>query len=68
MCEQLADAALAVLDRDGLAGLTMRAVGAQLGTSTMGLYRYVADRDELESLVVERVLDRVDTRPPVGPS
>lgn len=62
---QLADAALAVLDRDGLAGLTMRAVGAQLGTSTMGLYRYVADRDELESLVVERVLDRVDTRPPV---
>ncbi|WBB74163.1 TetR/AcrR family transcriptional regulator C-terminal domain-containing protein [Micromonospora sp. WMMD1128] len=62
---QLADAALAVLDRDGLAGLTMRAVGAQLGTSTMGLYRYVADRDELEALVVERILDRVDMRPPV---
>ena len=61
---QLADAALAVLDRDGLAGLTMRAVGAQLGTSTMGLYRYVADRDELEALVVERVLEPVDTRPP----
>ncbi|ADL49296.1 TetR family transcriptional regulator [Micromonospora aurantiaca] len=61
---RLADAALAVLDRDGLAGLTMRAVGAQLGTSTMGLYRYVADRDELEALVVERVLERVDTRPP----
>lgn len=62
---KLADAALAVLDRDNLPGLTMRAVGAQLGTSTMALYRYVADREELEALVVERVLDGVDTRPPV---
>ncbi|MET8833765.1 TetR/AcrR family transcriptional regulator C-terminal domain-containing protein [Micromonospora sp. NPDC004540] len=64
--DQLADAALAVLDRGGLAGLTMRAVGAQLGTSTMGLYRYVADREELEGLVVERVLAGVDVTPPAG--
>lgn len=62
--EQLASAALAVIDRDGLAGLSMRAVAKELGMSTMGLYRYVADRDELERLVVERVLGAVDTEPP----
>jgi AcrR family transcriptional regulator len=54
--DQLAVAALAVIDRDGLAGLTMRAVATQLGVSTMGLYRYVRDRRELEALVVELVL------------
>ncbi|MBL7496834.1 TetR/AcrR family transcriptional regulator C-terminal domain-containing protein [Frankia sp. CNm7] len=61
---QLASAALDVVDRDGLAGLTMRAVATQLGVSTMGLYRYVKDRDELEALVVETVLGEIDTDPP----
>ncbi|MET9063463.1 TetR/AcrR family transcriptional regulator [Streptosporangium sandarakinum] len=60
----LATAALAVLDRDGLAGLTMRAVAKEVGMSTMGLYRYVTDRAELERLVVDLVLSQVDTAPP----
>jgi AcrR family transcriptional regulator len=62
--EQLASAALTVIDRDGLAGLSMRAVAQELGMSTMGLYRYVDDREELERLVVELVLSAVDTEPP----
>ncbi|MGW2560996.1 TetR/AcrR family transcriptional regulator C-terminal domain-containing protein [Streptomyces sp. NPDC001514] len=61
---QVASAALAVIDREGLAGLTMRAVAVELGMSTMALYRYVVDRDELEQLVVELVLGAVDTTPP----
>jgi len=61
---RLASSALAVLDRGGLAGLSMRAVAQELGMSTMALYRYVADREELERLVVEFVLAEVDTRPP----
>ncbi|MGW4434517.1 TetR/AcrR family transcriptional regulator [Streptomyces sp. NPDC004596] len=61
---QIASAALAVIDRHGLASLSMRAVSQELGTSTMGLYRYVRDREELERLVVERVLGDVDTGPP----
>jgi AcrR family transcriptional regulator len=66
--EQLAEAALVVIDRGGLAELTMRAVAKQLGVSTMGLYRYVRDRYELEALVVELVLATVDTTaPPPGP-
>lgn len=61
---QLASAALAVIDRDGLAGLSMRAVAKELGMSTMALYRYVDDREELEQLVVELVHSTVDTRAP----
>jgi len=62
--EQIAAAALAVLDRDGPGGLTMRAAAQELGMSTMGLYRYVDDRDELEGLIVELVLGTVDATPP----
>ncbi|MEV0669651.1 TetR/AcrR family transcriptional regulator C-terminal domain-containing protein [Mycobacterium sp. NPDC050441] len=63
---QVAAAALAVVDGDGLAGLSMRAVARQLGMGTMSLYRYVADRDELEAMVVDHVLDGVDPGLPRG--
>ena len=46
-------AALSVLDRDGLGGLTMRAVAEQLGTGPMTLYNYVDSREQLEALVVD---------------
>lgn len=62
--DQLAAAALAVIDRDGLPGLSMRAVATELGISPMALYRYVRDREELEALVVALVLSGVDTTPP----
>lgn len=58
--EQIAAAALAVIDADGLAALSMRAVARELGMGTMSLYRYVADRDELEVMVVDLVLAEVD--------
>ncbi len=64
--EQLATATLAVLDREGLDALTMRAVAKELGMATMSLYRYVADKDELEALVVEHVLARVSLTVPPG--
>ncbi|MEV0297165.1 TetR/AcrR family transcriptional regulator C-terminal domain-containing protein [Nocardia sp. NPDC050710] len=62
----LATAALAVIDRDGLAALTMRSVAKELRMATMALYRYVADRDQLEVLVVDRVLDPIDLDLPAG--
>lgn len=62
--DRLAAAALAVIGRDGLSGLSMRTVAAELGLTTMAVYRYVADRDELETLVVEAVLRPLDTSPP----
>ncbi|GAB2961230.1 TetR/AcrR family transcriptional regulator C-terminal domain-containing protein [Amycolatopsis acidiphila] len=63
---QLAAAALAVLDRDGLDGLSMRAVGKELGMSTMSLYRYVTDRGQLEELVVDLVLGLTEFELPDG--
>jgi AcrR family transcriptional regulator len=63
---RIATATLAVIDRDGLPALTMRTVARELGMATMSLYRYVADRDELEALVVDHVLAEVDTSQPAG--
>jgi AcrR family transcriptional regulator len=64
--DRLAAAALAVIDRDGLDALTMRTVARELGMATMSVYRYVADRAELEALVVDHVLAGVDVSPPAG--
>mgnify|MGYP001206393666 CR=1 FL=1 len=64
--DQLVAAALAVVDRDGLPALTMRAVARELGVATMGLYRYVSDRQALEVLVVDHVFRSVDLDLPEG--
>jgi AcrR family transcriptional regulator len=52
---QLQAAALALIDEQGLAGLSMRSLAAVLGTGPMTLYNHVADRTDLEVLVVEAV-------------
>lgn len=64
--ERLVVATLAVLDRDGLAALTMRAVAKELGMATMSLYRYVSDKDELEALVVDHLLAGISLTVPPG--
>lgn len=61
---ELAAAALAVIDRDGIDALTIRAVAAELGMGAMSLYRYVDGRETLERLVVERVLADLDVTVP----
>jgi AcrR family transcriptional regulator len=63
----IAAAALAVIERDGLAALSMRAVAGELGVGTMSLYRYVDSREQLEGLVVDHVLSavRLDVAPGV---
>lgn len=53
---QLQAAALAIVDGQGLEGLSMRSLAAALGTGAMTIYNYVADREELDALVVEAVL------------
>src|SRR6266542_4940063 len=49
---QIAAAALAVLERDGLAALSMRTVAVELDVGTMSLYRYVDSKEQVEELVV----------------
>ncbi|KUI26937.1 TetR/AcrR family transcriptional regulator [Mycobacterium sp. GA-2829] len=64
--EQIADAALAVVDDDGLPALSMRTVARRLDVGTMSLYRYVTDRAQLEQLVVGRVLSAMADGMPRG--
>jgi AcrR family transcriptional regulator len=52
--------ALAIVDRDGLAGLTMRSLAGSLRTGPMTLYNYVDSREALEQLVVDAVVGLID--------
>lgn len=59
MRAQLQEAALGIVDREGLPALSMRSLAGALGTGPMTLYNYVRDRDDLDALVVEAVLAEV---------
>ncbi|WP_280345372.1 TetR/AcrR family transcriptional regulator [Nocardia abscessus] len=54
--EQLQAAALALVDQQGLTGLTMRSLAAAIDTGPMTIYNYVDGRDGLEQLVTEAVM------------
>jgi TetR/AcrR family transcriptional regulator, tetracycline repressor protein len=57
--EAVIDAALVVLTEVGPDGLTMRRVATELGTAAASLYGYVANKEELIELVVDRVFAEV---------
>jgi AcrR family transcriptional regulator len=59
--EAIAEAALAIVDREGLDALTMRTVAHSLGTGAASLYAHVTSKDELLELVIERVIGEVRT-------
>lgn len=61
--DQLQQAALALVDRRGLSGLSMRALAATLGTGPMTLYNHVAHREDLELLVIDAVLTQANWAP-----
>lgn len=63
---QLQQAALGLVDREGLAALSMRTLARDLGIGTMTLYGHVADRDALDGLVVEAVMADADLPAPLG--
>jgi AcrR family transcriptional regulator len=52
----IVDAALALLDRDGLAGLSMRKLAQELGAGAASLYWHVGDKEELLSLLLDRIV------------
>jgi AcrR family transcriptional regulator len=58
--QAVVDAALRVLDADGLDAVTIRRVAHELGTSGTALYTYVRDKDELVDLLLDRVIGEVD--------
>src|SRR5207253_76681 len=56
--DKVVDAAVAIIERDGLDALTLRRVAADLGITPTPLYRLVATKDELLDLAVEGLLRR----------
>lgn len=59
--EAIVTAGLAVADAEGMAALSMRAVGEQLGRTAMALYTYVPGKAELLDLMHDRVLGELPT-------
>ncbi|MFH8791909.1 TetR/AcrR family transcriptional regulator C-terminal domain-containing protein [Streptomyces sp. NPDC017941] len=55
--DRVVRAALALVDAEGLAALSMRRVATDFGVSTMALYRHVPSRSELVRLMSEAVFD-----------
>jgi AcrR family transcriptional regulator len=54
--DRVVRAALAVVDRDGLDGLTMRALGRELGVDPMAAYHHVPSKEAILQGVVEAIL------------
>lgn len=50
--ERIVDRAIEIADEHGLAAVTMQRVAESLGFTTMSLYRYVANKDELLLLML----------------
>jgi AcrR family transcriptional regulator len=58
--DAVVEAALRVLDAEGLDAVTIRRVAEELGTSGTALYTYVRDKDELVDLLLDRVIGETD--------
>jgi len=56
---EIARAALAIADEDGIEAVSMRRVAAALGAGTMSLYYYVQSKDELLELMNDAMIDEV---------
>lgn len=57
--DEIATAALRIVDDSGPAALSMRALASALGTGPMTMYNYVADKEALEELVVAAVVAEI---------
>ncbi len=54
--ERIVEAALRVMDAEGLEAVTMRRVGRELGVEAMSLYNHVQDKEDILSGVVDEVM------------
>jgi AcrR family transcriptional regulator len=61
--DDIAAAAMSIADQEGLDAVSMRRIAAELGAGTMTLYHYVRTKDEVLTLVVDRLLGEVLLRP-----
>ena len=65
--EEILSAALGLAEAEGLAAVSMRAIGAEVGLTPMALYGYFASKDDLLDWLVGRVLREVPRPDPGAP-
>jgi len=58
--ERIVETALDLIDRKGLAAVTMRRVADELGVQAPSLYNHVRSKEELLDAVAESVMQKVD--------
>ncbi|ALE76838.1 hypothetical protein FRP1_29035 (plasmid) [Pseudonocardia sp. EC080625-04] len=62
--EQIVCAAIALLDADGVDGLSMRQLGSRLGSGATSVYWHVGNKDNLVALAADAVFGEVDLPDP----
>ncbi len=61
--QRILQAALAFIDREGLAAFSMRRLGAELSVEAMSLYRYFSTKDEIFDGLVDYILAEMHMPP-----
>jgi TetR/AcrR family transcriptional regulator, tetracycline repressor protein len=61
---RIVDAAIRLIDTEGITALTMRRLGAALDVEAMSLYRYVNGREDLLEAVVDALVDTIEVPSP----
>ena len=64
--DAIIDAAIALLDADGEAGLTFRALATRLATGAGAIYWHVADKDDLFTAASDAIVARAMDAVPLG--
>ncbi|WP_188192987.1 TetR/AcrR family transcriptional regulator [Nonomuraea sp. SYSU D8015] len=59
--ERIVEAAVALLDAEGVNGFSMRALAARLRAGTMSLYEYVKSKEDVLDLALDEVIGEIDT-------
>lgn len=62
----IVETAAAILQRDGLEGLSMRRLATELGSKPMTLYHHVSNKSELLSLVLTQIAADIPWESPTG--
>jgi AcrR family transcriptional regulator len=58
--DQIIEGGLHLLDSDGIEGLSMRRLGAHLGSGATSLYWHVPNKDALLDLIVDRLMEEAN--------
>jgi AcrR family transcriptional regulator len=58
--EEIAAAAIAIADAEGITAVTMRRVAAEVGLAAMSLYNYLPRKDDLYDLMLDTAVGELD--------